>query len=657
MWILPDGRVAFLSVWHYEWLLRNPDAARAFGIGLEQLPHEEQPIRIAALRAGFARVNYEHKNGTLTLEVSSDRFGAQTKRTLVALVADNARDIYTIRVNVIRFEGGKIKAVLSKTANVFSYDDKEKAEHIPFVGESTPHLIVAEKSQKKGRGTKTDAPTTSTDLRVVKDRLSLKAKSYTRTGRLLERDELMALYRQRRQFRPTRAESRLILSSMRREGGLGLKLRQSELGWYWFRDVSRSDLCSLLMELARDRNPLVRWPAVNVLAFAQYEESFRLLKTLVEDQEVEIAVEAVKGLADFPATRVVRVLRRISVNEAFAPQVRRPAAKALAKLDAPGASALIKRLAVDAVPSMRQVAVELMREARRPNDARVLRRLAKDKSRRISGMALVTLAKLGRAAERDWMAELAKNRGINQPAAIRALGEFADLRDLPLLSTVRWAVSEVLVRYPCQEAVNLLKDLARGMQCGPAFDSLVRLPAKLTARVIRELAKDKSGNVHANLATHLGDWKHPGVRIVLRQLARDQDFAVRASAASSLGALGSVQDLPLLRQMCRDKNDWVRKEAVWTVGIFGQAADIPLLKMLAFDNCVEVRALAARTLATTAARKELLPWLDENIDQLSFEVLKELDYGLYAPAWLRKAEKRAKDDYSLMELGVCRHGV
>ena len=499
---------------------------------------------------------------------------------------------------------------------------------------------------------------------AVKDRLSPKTKSFTRKGSLFDRDELMALYRQRDQFKPTRAEAKLIFASMRREGSLGLKLRQSELGWYWLRNISRADLCSLLTELARDPNPLVRWPAVNVLGLAQYERALRLFKTLVSDGRVEVAVEAVKGLARFPATKVVPVLRRISADDAVPSQVRRQAAKALAQLDASRASALIKRLAVDALPSMRQLAVELMREARLPNDAHVLRSLAKDKSKRVRGVALVVLAKSGRAADRDWIADLAASKGrSSQPAAIRALGEFGDLRDVPLLSKlaqegqwpVRCAVSEILVRYPCQQAVDLLKDLTRAMKCGPAFDSLVRLPANLTAKAIRELAKDKNGNVRANLATRLGEWKHPSVRTMLRQLAEDRDFAVRTGAASSLGALGSVKDLPLLRRMCRDENDWVRKEAVWTVGTFGQTADIPLLKSLAFDKCAEVRALAARALAATATRKELLPWLGENIGQLSFEALTELDYRLYAPAWLRNTERRADYDYTLMKVGVYRH--
>jgi hypothetical protein len=46
MWILPDGRVAPLSVWHFQWLLMNPEVAKRFGVPLNRLAQEEGPIRM-----------------------------------------------------------------------------------------------------------------------------------------------------------------------------------------------------------------------------------------------------------------------------------------------------------------------------------------------------------------------------------------------------------------------------------------------------------------------------------------------------------------------------------------------------------------------------------------------------------------------------------
>jgi hypothetical protein len=135
MWILPDGRVTPLSVFHYEWLLRNPDIAEQFGIPLEKLPREEDAIRVTALRAGLVRMNYEHKTGMLTVEVGARKLTAIIKRSLMALVRLNAQDIYHIRVNLIRCESNAVQSVQGQTANLVSCANNAKADHIPFVTE------------------------------------------------------------------------------------------------------------------------------------------------------------------------------------------------------------------------------------------------------------------------------------------------------------------------------------------------------------------------------------------------------------------------------------------------------------------------------------------------------------------------------------------
>ena len=545
--------------------------------------------------------------------------------------------------------------------------EKERVERTPFVPESElAHSCVKGSMQRiEGWRAGSDWRPQAHSLAPLLQRLAVRSMSYPRTGRLLDRNELQELYRHRGKVMLSGDEAKLILASTRREEHRGLKLRRNELGWYWFRNLSRYGLTSLLMELAGDKNASVRWPAVNMLGYCACEDAFKLFQILVADRNVEIAVEAVKGLARLSPRRSVPALRLVCCNQGLDPQVRRQAAKALATLDERGRSALIARLAGDAVPSMRQVAVALMGEPHGPGDAEALERLVKDKSSTVRGMAMVALAKLGRAADHDRFAERARNgtKG-DQPAAIRALGQFADPSDLPLLTelaserplSVRWAVAEVLSRYPCQEAVGLLKVMANGATCGVALDSLVRLPAELTVRGIRELLDDPNDNVRANLAPRLADWKHPNAGNLLRKLAADRDWAVRTGAASSLGEVGSAKDLPLLRKMCRDQDERVRTQAAWAVGGFRQEADTPLLKALIYDGCADVRTVAARRLIGTAARKDLVPWVDENVTRLSFEALKEFDYHLYAPAWLRNAAALTDDDSSLA-LGIyrCRH--
>jgi HEAT repeat protein len=500
-----------------------------------------------------------------------------------------------------------------------------------------------------------DGSSTSEEFHAARHTLCRNIKFYPRNRSLLNPEDLEVLYRHRQQFTPSRDELKLIFSSMRKELSKCTKYRQYDLGWYWFRNISQTEFFSLLMEMAREKNPLVRWPAVNLLGFFRFKKAFKLFKTLVKDQADEVAWEAVKGLARYPAECVIPLFRRMSFNVRLDPKVRGKAAAVLASLNGPDVVSLIERFADDGSESIRLMAVGLMTQSRRPYDE-LLRKLARDRSGRVRRAAMVALAKLGRDADRKWIVEIAKNKSNpNQHFAVSALAEFADPRDFPLMSAlIKDSLREmasvaayVLWRYPCQEAANLLGTLVADHKCWPAISSLVRLPAKLTVKTIREFAKNTNDILRSNLAFHLRDWNHPDARKIIRQLARDRDYGVRSNAASTLGILGVKDDLPLLRKMCRDENEWVRQAAVWSVGKFREPSDIPLLKRLVLDSCVEVGVLAARRLAAMASRKDLSQWLDANIEQLSFDTLKELDYVLYAPRWLRKAEEIANDDKSL----------
>jgi hypothetical protein len=45
-------------------------------------------------------------------------------------------------------------------------------------------------------------------------------------------------------------------------------------------------------------------------------------------------------------------------------------------------------------------------------------------------------------------------------------------------------------------------------------------------------------------------------------------------------------------------------------------------------------------------------WLQQNGQRLSFEALAELDFALYAPRWLAKANPRIGDELLGMDLGM-----
>ena len=59
-WILPDGKVVNAGPLHSRWLVSNPKVAKRFGVDLAGLTPEndDQEIRLLALKAGFARLNY-----------------------------------------------------------------------------------------------------------------------------------------------------------------------------------------------------------------------------------------------------------------------------------------------------------------------------------------------------------------------------------------------------------------------------------------------------------------------------------------------------------------------------------------------------------------------------------------------------------------------
>lgn len=94
----------------------------------------------------------------------------------------------------------------------------------------------------------------STYANTLRRLLARKTADYMRTGRLLRKTELLGLYRQRRHVTPTRDEAKFILASMRYERRPGLRLRQRELGWFWFRRSSSRELHRLLAE-PTDRSP------------------------------------------------------------------------------------------------------------------------------------------------------------------------------------------------------------------------------------------------------------------------------------------------------------------------------------------------------------------------------------------------------------------
>jgi len=244
---------------------------------------------------------------------------------------------------------------------------------------------------------------------------------------------------------------------------------------------------------------------------------------------------------------------------------------------------------------------------------------------------------------------------------IRALAAHKNKQDLPLLRhlaaevsfPVCLALGPALELFRTPQDVDLLFELGR-RHVFDALDALVKLPGHRAVGAIRKLAREGNECVRGSLAARLADWRNPAALGLLRRLAQDEDECVRADAASSLGGLRRPEDLPLLRRMRQDSSAEVRREAVWAIGCYRREDDITILKLLAADPCVKMRTVAAMTLARVLPRREMERWLDQEGNRMSFELLLELDFAIYAPKWVRKAHSRVGDNIGRLHLGRCR---
>lgn len=124
MWILPNGEVKSINKWHYKWILDNKELASRYGVDTDSLPDEENPVRIAAIQAGFFRVNFEIRNGALTIEGLANKFHKKIKDAIFMLVMENSG--YIGYFNIHLFNEDVSSMVMNKSIPLFRYDDQEK---------------------------------------------------------------------------------------------------------------------------------------------------------------------------------------------------------------------------------------------------------------------------------------------------------------------------------------------------------------------------------------------------------------------------------------------------------------------------------------------------------------------------------------------------
>ena len=127
MWILPDGVPVSLDQWHYRWILANKTRVAKFGLDTTELPDDEQTVRIAALKKGFFRVNYEINNGALTVEGIDTKYNKKIKDALFMIVMNNLNRID--RINLILVNDTVEAVSKRRSVELFMiHDDGEKME-------------------------------------------------------------------------------------------------------------------------------------------------------------------------------------------------------------------------------------------------------------------------------------------------------------------------------------------------------------------------------------------------------------------------------------------------------------------------------------------------------------------------------------------------
>lgn len=132
-WVLPSGEPVQLGgMWHHEWLADNPEVAKRYKLNVPKFKGTDaESIRESALRAGFARINYEVNNGQLTVEARAKDW-RKVKNTIEDMVSENLDDID--RVSVTLFDDAVKEIVDSDSSALFNMDtDQEKLAALPFI--------------------------------------------------------------------------------------------------------------------------------------------------------------------------------------------------------------------------------------------------------------------------------------------------------------------------------------------------------------------------------------------------------------------------------------------------------------------------------------------------------------------------------------------
>ena len=130
-WITPEGLPIQLGgTWHHDYLNENPEVKAKYGLS-GSIDAEE--LRQAALRRGFARVNYGINNGVMTVEARKKDWPALIP-AVTKMAQANVGKLDHMEVHL--FDNAVKKVIDSDATALFRLSDKEKMKNLPLI--STP---------------------------------------------------------------------------------------------------------------------------------------------------------------------------------------------------------------------------------------------------------------------------------------------------------------------------------------------------------------------------------------------------------------------------------------------------------------------------------------------------------------------------------------
>lgn len=136
VWILPDGKIQYLKEWHYSWILQNaPRLKKEYKLDLTGIQKTEHFVRLAAIKAGFFRVNYSHNGGVLTVEGHFRKFNKRVKDAVFMITADNANQVDRIFIALVD-DDGNVKKSKETESQFMMMNKQQKLDSIPLVSES-----------------------------------------------------------------------------------------------------------------------------------------------------------------------------------------------------------------------------------------------------------------------------------------------------------------------------------------------------------------------------------------------------------------------------------------------------------------------------------------------------------------------------------------